>query len=505
MCGLHIPTGRKTAWLDGWPREKTFSLVKRARRRKTSHQVQIGLSTSMERTLVVLSGGTATNELVLLFRDESFKVTYVLPILDNGGSSSEIIRVIGGPAIGDIRSRLIKLIPDNQEGLRNILSHRLDATANVAKAQWEQIVDGSHELWNGISNSSKEIVRSFLLHIHVELLKRSRIYAGSSPGKQFKFELANIGNLFLTAIRLFTGSLDSAIELFMKITDIDSKIEVLPCLNTNFSYHISAILLDGSIITGQSQISHPSANPLNPDTSVKTKSSNVAPLDVCLVENLDVLTEIFGFDDVDLSSDEEVGNTPLYTHPDLKKSQLHFHKTSEIEPLTSPIKRILYVSPYGEEICPTAQSRVLTRLKHSDVIVYSIGSLMTSIIPIVILRGVGKAIAWNILHSKKRILLLNGSEDRETSGLNALDYVRIIIELAQYLIRKSGHEDINEWKLFVTHLFYIKNSRIFVDVDALEKLGIKCVSIKQDANGIDKYDLDDLKLKFMDISGYSAT
>lgn len=29
--------------------------------------------------------------------------------IDDGGSSAEIIRVIGGPAIGDIRSRLVRL------------------------------------------------------------------------------------------------------------------------------------------------------------------------------------------------------------------------------------------------------------------------------------------------------------------------------------------------------------------------------------------------------------
>ncbi|GEQ72706.1 hypothetical protein JCM33374_g6393 [Metschnikowia sp. JCM 33374] len=449
----------------------------------------------MVQSIVVLSGGTATNELVPLFNSKNYNINYILPISDNGGSSSEIIRVIGGPAIGDIRSRLTRLIPDRQIGLQKLLSYRLDSDSKVARSEWDQIVDGTHDFWYGIPNSTKEIVRSFLLHIHVELLKRTRIYAGSSSGKQFKFEFANIGNLFLTAVRLFTGSLDAAVELFMKITEIDTNIEVLPCLNTNFSYHISALLFDGSIITGQSQISHPSLEHVYACSSVNSVSAKHT-----IVSISDEVMHNSECEDANLSSDEEVGNTPSYTHPELKKSQLHFHKTGDIEPLISPIKRVFYVSPYGEEICPTAQPRVISKLSRAEVIVYSIGSLMTSIIPIVILKGVGKAIANSGEASKKRILLLNGCEDRETSNLKALDYVRIIIESAQYSIQKSGHKPITEWTRFVTHLFYMENSKIFVDVEALENLGIICVSIQQDVNEIDKYDLNDLQSKLMKVA-----
>ena len=33
------------------------------------------------------------------------KLSYVIGISDNGGSTSEILRVFGGPGIGDVRSR----------------------------------------------------------------------------------------------------------------------------------------------------------------------------------------------------------------------------------------------------------------------------------------------------------------------------------------------------------------------------------------------------------------
>lgn len=58
--------------------------------------------------VVVFSGGSAANSLVDVFNEVTQKrkssLSYILPISDNGGSSSELIRVFGGPGIGDIRS-----------------------------------------------------------------------------------------------------------------------------------------------------------------------------------------------------------------------------------------------------------------------------------------------------------------------------------------------------------------------------------------------------------------
>ena len=60
------------------------------------------------RKVVVFSGGSAANSLVDVFNEVVEKngcaLTYVIPISDNGGSSSELIRVFGGPGIGDVRS-----------------------------------------------------------------------------------------------------------------------------------------------------------------------------------------------------------------------------------------------------------------------------------------------------------------------------------------------------------------------------------------------------------------
>ena len=95
------------------------------------------------------------------------EVSYVLPVSDDGGSTAEIIRVLGGPAIGDIRSRLVRLSDDStteSKAVLKLLQHRLPVqqqqqqqqqqqssvkpeealAACPARLEWLQIVDGSH-------------------------------------------------------------------------------------------------------------------------------------------------------------------------------------------------------------------------------------------------------------------------------------------------------------------------------------------------------------------------
>lgn len=68
------------------------------------------MTSTPTRRIVVFSGGSAGNSLVDVFNEvierNLFCLSYVIPISDNGGSSSELIRVFGGPGIGDIRSMM---------------------------------------------------------------------------------------------------------------------------------------------------------------------------------------------------------------------------------------------------------------------------------------------------------------------------------------------------------------------------------------------------------------
>jgi len=71
----------------------------------TTSQSQLYLSTTQHATdfteepsFIIISGGTGGNAICSAFKDACF----VLPVSDDGGSSSEIIRVLGGPSVGAV-------------------------------------------------------------------------------------------------------------------------------------------------------------------------------------------------------------------------------------------------------------------------------------------------------------------------------------------------------------------------------------------------------------------
>jgi hypothetical protein len=58
----------------------------------------------------------------------------VLPVSDDGGSTAEIVRVLGGPAVGDIRSRCLRLADDSDPEVRGASSSRKAAATAAAAA-----------------------------------------------------------------------------------------------------------------------------------------------------------------------------------------------------------------------------------------------------------------------------------------------------------------------------------------------------------------------------------
>ncbi|KAG6420589.1 hypothetical protein SASPL_117124 [Salvia splendens] len=124
-------------------------------------------SVSSQPSLLVFSGGTAFNGVVEELKSLTVHVAHVLPVSDDGGSTAEIVRVLGGPAVGDIRSRCLRLSdPSSSEALavRTLLGHRLPLEAQKAKFEWYDIVEGNHSLWTGVSKAYRETIRAFLVY-----------------------------------------------------------------------------------------------------------------------------------------------------------------------------------------------------------------------------------------------------------------------------------------------------------------------------------------------------
>lgn len=174
------------------------------------------------------------------------------------------------------------------------------------------------------------------------------------------------------------------------------------------------------------------------------------------------------------------------TLPTLRKPAIAFSKEDE-EELPSRIDRLWYINPYGQEITIPANPRVIEALRNSSCIIYSIGSLFTSIVPSLVLKGVGEAVASPAIPTK--VLILNGTLDRETgpstNPYTALDFVATIAKACcdSRGLPSPGPEDY--WR-YVTHIIYLDGpTSPKVDKDAFNKIGIESLRVygRKDQNG----------------------
>lgn len=418
-------------------------------------------STRNNAGIVVLSGGSAANSLVDHFNElaksRGCLLSYGIAISDNGGSSSEINRFVGGPSVGDLRSRLVRLIPSAPEApektaLKTLFNHRLPSSPQAARLEWLEIIESRSPLWDDISTAKKEVIRAFLNDFNLEVVKRAR-----PPSNVFNFQSASIGNMFLSGARLFSGSFEAGVYLLGTIAGVPEGVQVLPAVNSNFSHHISAGLEDGSVIVGQNAISHPSeptASPSTPQTGAD--ASREAQTGV----------------------DDHVEDASLPgSLPSLRRQNISFSKSAE-EALPARIERVWYINPYGQEIRPSANPKIVEAVNSARCVIYSIGSLYTSIVPCLILRGVGDAIASpDILH---KVLILNGSLDRETGPVpfTATDFVAAVARACAESRGFSGPPSPRDYRRYVTHLLHLEGEGTpKIDSTHLRSLGIECVRV----------------------------
>uniref|UniRef100_A0A1J3FJL6 Gluconeogenesis factor n=1 Tax=Noccaea caerulescens TaxID=107243 RepID=A0A1J3FJL6_NOCCA len=366
-------------------------------------------------SLLVFSGGTGFNGVVEELKKLTTRVAHVLPVSDDGGSTAEIVRVLGGPAVGDIRSRCLRLSDESTSealAVRRLLGHRLPLDPHEAKKDWYDIVEGNHSLWDEVSRPYRETIGAFLVYFQNEILRR--------PNERFCFSNGSIGNFFFAGARIFFQSLDAAIFLFSRVSEIPCDSLVLPVISTNDRLTLGCELQDGTIIRGQNEISHPSSGTMQ--IVDKRHCSTCA--------------------------------------------------------LPTKIKRVFYMSSEGNnllhEVFPPVNPSVLEQLTSMDCIVYAMGSLFTSICPSLVLLGVGEIISSR---SCRKVLLLNGTQDRETSGFTASCFVTAI---ADALNRTHGDPKFrlkNPPRCYINTLLVPKDGQVVVDLKQLSEQGINDVRV----------------------------
>nr|GEX65613.1 maternal effect embryo arrest 18 [Tanacetum cinerariifolium] len=191
------------------------------------------------------------------------------------------------------------------------------------------IIEGEHPLWKDVSKPYRETIRAFLAYFQNQIIRRTN--------ESFSFSNGSIGNFFFAGARIFFQSLDAAIFLFSRVSQIPTESLVLPVISTNDRLTLGCELWDGTIIRGQNEISHPTSGSLQLIDKVNSSA------------------------------------------------------------LPSMIKRVFYMSSEGSnllhEVFPTVNPSVLEQLRNVDCIIYGMGSLFTSICPSLVLLGVGEIIS----------------------------------------------------------------------------------------------------------------
>lgn len=179
----------------------------------------------------------------------------------------------------------------------------------------------------------------------------------------------------------------------------------------------------------------------------------------------------------------------------MRKQYITFSKTEE-EDLPARIERIWYINPYGQEIRPPANPKVIDAIGNAQCVIYSIGSLYTSIIPSLILRGVGEALASPSI--KYKILILNSTVDRETGPstdpYTATDFIAAIARagLESQGRYEPGAVQPEHYRSYVTHLIHLDGPDVpKVNKIELAQLGIETMRVygrTKEGEGFVRYD-----------------
>ncbi|XP_073297388.1 uncharacterized protein YNL011C isoform X1 [Primulina huaijiensis] len=401
---------------------------------------------SNQPSLLVFSGGTAFNGVVEELKKLTTRVAHVLPVSDDGGSTAEVVRVLGGPAVGDIRSRCLRLSDQSTSealAVRTLLGYRLPIDARSSKYEWYDIVEGTHLLWIGVSKPYRETIRAFLVYFQDQILRRSE--------ESFCFSNGSIGNFFFAGARIFFQSLDAAIFLFSRVSDIPLESLVLPVISTNDKLTLGCELWDGTIIRGQNEISHPTngfMEPINKDnSSVPPLFSRIKRVFYMSSEGSNLLHEVYDASCVCLCA-FSVG------------SNYKFSRGRQ---------RLPYIYARQNLVFPSVNPTVLEQLSSVDCVVFAMGSLFTSICPSLVLLRIGELISTR---SCPKVLLLNGTHDRETSGFTASCFVTAITNALNRTYGDPRNRLINPPNQYINTIFVPKDGQIPLDIECLAAQGI---------------------------------
>lgn len=387
--------------------------------------------------VLFFSGGSALREVSKRLKLYTHNSIHLVTPFDSGGSSAVIRTAFDCIAVGDVRNRLMALAEDSLFGTAEIVqlaAFRLDRSKSQAALREElsSMVDGSHPLVEAVPSPVRQIVCS-----HLHWFARAIIKSPSPRLQNFDLRGASIGNLLLVGGYLANQrNIDAVCYMFSQLVTVLGVVR--PTCDENL--HLRCTHRDSEEpTTGQHKMGKPEVLNKGPITSIELVKC--AQLEA---------------------------NGPSTTAEGQERAQSHKEQQQQSQSQPQPLLN-------RQEFVPANAALDQTRfdlIASADLVVFPIGSFFTSLMPNLLVSGVGRAVA---ACRCPKVYVPNSSSDPEMMGHTVADCVAML--LAQ--LRRDAGEDTPTSDLL--NFVLVDSRRVHygheLDRAAVEACGVQLVDV----------------------------
>ena len=203
-------------------------------------------------SVLFFSGGSALKPLCKVLAGYTKNSIHLLTPFDSGGSSAELRKAFGMPAVGDLRSRLLALAKRGQEGnqaVYQLVNYRLPENESPAELRTmiSDIAKGKHPLIEGIPEPLKKLIQSQINH-----------FLEAMP-VDFNLRGASVGNLVLTGGYLSDNrDLEPILFVFSRLLGVQGVVRPI----SDAPYHLAVGLENDEHIIGQDRFTGKMGSPI---------------------------------------------------------------------------------------------------------------------------------------------------------------------------------------------------------------------------------------------------
>ncbi|MQY44094.1 GAK system CofD-like protein [Epibacterium sp. SM1969] len=202
--------------------------------------------------ILFFSGGSALNDIARSLKHYTHNSMHLITPFDSGGSSQVLREAFDMPAVGDLRSRLMALADETvlgQPDIYRLFTYRFAVKAEPMALQEEfcSLLSGRHAMIRAVSQPMRGLILSQL-----KVFDQHR-------APDFSFAGASVGNLILAGGYLANErALEPVLFLMSKMVAVKGTVRSIVDRNLD----LGALLMDGSTVIGQRQISGKEVAPI---------------------------------------------------------------------------------------------------------------------------------------------------------------------------------------------------------------------------------------------------